>query len=64
MKKTRLRAMERRLKINSPYGTGKKIPSFFDIPAEGARFRPSKVGLRDAEAAFQNFETPPLFCHV
>ena len=30
--------------------------SLFDLPG-------SKVGLRDAEAASQKFETPLLFCH-
>jgi hypothetical protein len=32
----------------------------FDKPAEGVGFRQSEVGLRGAEAAFQNFETPLL----
>ena len=41
-----------------------EAPAFFDIPAKGARFPPSKVGLRGAETAFQNFETPPWLLFV
>ena len=39
---------------------GRKAPAFIDFSSAGGRLRGAEVGLRDAKAASQNFETPLL----
>jgi hypothetical protein len=48
-----------RTRRSSPFSV-----NYFDIPVPDGRFQRSKVGLRAAETAFQNVETPFQFYHI